>query len=140
MKLDAVIVKVMRTILDYILNDLIVFEHVDAVIVLKRKLMNPSHCQEFGQLAYLASDWLFTQEPACLLQLLTMTTTHKFPSQVVAGEDNLERRARVRAVWVQPLHISRRHVVRSTANISKDITTVFFHFSLYKIFVLQCEF
>ena len=51
---------------------------------LKRKLMSCSHCQELGQLSDLASDWLFTlvnQKPACLLtQLLTITTTHKFPS------------------------------------------------------------
>ena len=52
-----------------------------------RKLMSLSHCQELGQLADLASDWLFplVQEPirsqlALLTQLLTMATNHKFPS------------------------------------------------------------
>ena len=55
---------------------------------LKRKLMSLSQGQELGQLADLAFNWLFSvhscvanQEPACLLtQLLTMTTTNKFPS------------------------------------------------------------
>ena len=49
---------------------------------LKRKFMSCTHFQKLGQLADLASDLLFTlvnQEPA---SLLTMTTTHKFPSLV----------------------------------------------------------
>ena len=42
---------------------------------LKRNLMSLSHCQELGQLAFLASGWLLTpvhanQEPACLLTQL----------------------------------------------------------------------
>ena len=47
-----------------------------------RKFMSCSHCQEFGQLADLALDWLFTlvspirSQLALLTQLLTMTTTH----------------------------------------------------------------
>ena len=53
--------------------------------ILKRKLMSLSYRQEFGP-SYLASNWLSmscvaNQEPACVLtQLLTMSTTHKFPS------------------------------------------------------------
>ena len=57
--------------------------------------MGCSHCQEFGPLADLASDWLSTsscvanQEPACsLTQLLTMTTTHQFPSLVACMSCN----------------------------------------------------
>ena len=48
-----------------------------------------------GSLAVLASDWLFTlvppiYEPASLLtQLLTMTTTHKFPSLAPPGQVRL---------------------------------------------------
>ena len=51
--------------------------------------MSCSHGQELGQFTDLASDWLFTlvqpiRSPHYYLtQLLTMTTTHKFPSQVV---------------------------------------------------------
>ena len=50
--------------------------------------MSCIHCQEFGQLADLASDWLFTlvqpirSQAGKLTQLLTMTTTHKFPPQL----------------------------------------------------------
>ena len=70
-------------------------------------------CQELCQLAVLASDWLFNscadnQEPAYLLtQLLTMTTTQKFPSLVVvvrvlavgrpAAEEDGEEGVRVHA-------------------------------------------
>ena len=74
------------------------------------KLMSSSHCQELGQLADLASDWLFTlmqlirSQLACwhnswpwlqfinfhprpLTQLLAMTTVHRFPSLDVVGVD-----------------------------------------------------
>ena len=54
------------------------------LIGLKRKFIRCSHCQELGQLIYLASDWLLTlvqpirSQLACLLtQLLTTTTTRK---------------------------------------------------------------
>ena len=86
-----------------------VSEEVQGGDVLKRKFMTRSHCQEIGQLADQASDWLFNscvsnQESARLLtqpftmitanqdksawlltQLLTMTTPHNFPS-LVAGQ------------------------------------------------------
>ena len=52
---------------------------------LRRKFMSCGHCQELGQLAVLASDWLFTllqpirSQVSSLTQLLTMTTSQKFP-------------------------------------------------------------
>ena len=53
------------------------------VVDLERKLMSCRHGQELGQLADLASDWLFTLvQPILMTQLFTMTTTHKFPSQL----------------------------------------------------------
>ena len=41
---------------------------------LKRKLMSLSHCQELGQLAYWASDWLFTLVQPAEASLLVDTT------------------------------------------------------------------
>ena len=55
-------------------------------LALKRKFMSCSHSRELGQVADLASDWVFTlvlaiQEPAYFwTQLLTMTQTQKFLS------------------------------------------------------------
>ena len=54
------------------------------------KLLSCSQCQEFGQRANLAPDWLpKNNEPirsrvSFLTQLLTLTTTQKFPSQASA--------------------------------------------------------
>ena len=51
------------------------------------KLMSCSQCQELGQRAHLASDWLhenkgpIRSQVSSLTQLLTLTTTHKFPPQ-----------------------------------------------------------
>ena len=57
---------------------------------LKRKFLSCSHCQELGQLADLASGWLFTlvQSIRSQLELVdptldNVTTTHKFPSLVM---------------------------------------------------------
>ena len=52
------------------------------------KLLSCSQCQELGQRANLDSDWLpENKEPirsqvSFLTQLLTLTTTQKFPSQI----------------------------------------------------------
>ena len=57
--------------------------------------MSVSHSQELGQRPNPASDWLQeSQQPirkvSLLTQLLTMTTTHKFPFQVyVCTQDML---------------------------------------------------
>ena len=57
-----------------------------------RKLLSCSQCQELGQRANWAPDWSFVfRQPirykvSFLTQLLTLTTTKKFPSQVVLVE------------------------------------------------------
>ena len=59
----------------------------EAVLCLGWKLMSCGQCQELGQFAVLASDWLQKNEQpirsriSSLTQLLTMTITHKFPPQ-----------------------------------------------------------
>ena len=55
--------------------------------VLWWKLLSYSQCQEFGQRANLASDWLpenkgpIRSQVSSLTKLLTLTTTQKFPPQ-----------------------------------------------------------
>ena len=66
-----------------------------SVRVLGRKLMSCSQCQELGHRAHLASDWSFVfmqsirRQVSSLTQLLTLTTTHKFPSLIHGSFDVL---------------------------------------------------
>ena len=60
------------------------------ILSLRWEFMSLSHDQELGQLAAWPGFWLVVhscvanQQPACLLTyLLTITTTHKFPSRMV---------------------------------------------------------